>query len=185
MAKKQPQPQQTAVSFDAIIQSGNRFYPPNACNIGHLTSVAQPDRRKKQNEQLANQILGKNRNEKGRRASAPGPGAVSKTPNSKPGSLASRIGMPKVMPTSSPKHASRFHYAISNVLPAFCSDLCQSPPDPARPTRSPRPNLPLPQHHPHESPQSPQINVIRMPRDFRLPSSPAMVKLLFVQLPRV
>jgi hypothetical protein len=30
MAKKQPQPQQTAVSFDAIIQSGNHFYPLNA-----------------------------------------------------------------------------------------------------------------------------------------------------------
>ncbi|OOQ82368.1 hypothetical protein PEBR_39329 [Penicillium brasilianum] len=73
MVKKQ-QPPQTAVSFDAIIQS---------------------DRRKKQNEQLASQILGKNRNEKGRRASAPGPGAVSKVPTSKPGSLASRIAVPK------------------------------------------------------------------------------------------
>ncbi|KAF7717322.1 Uncharacterized protein PECH_002015 [Penicillium ucsense] len=73
MAKKQQQPQ-PAVSFDAIIQN---------------------DRRKKQNEQLASQILGKNRNDKGRRASAPGPGQISKTSNTKPGSLASRIGAPK------------------------------------------------------------------------------------------
>ncbi|KAJ5368460.1 uncharacterized protein N7496_008220 [Penicillium cataractarum] len=73
MVKKQ-QPPQSAVSFDAIIQS---------------------DRRKKQHEQLASQLLGKNRNEKGRRASAPGPGAISKVPNSKPGSLASRIAVPK------------------------------------------------------------------------------------------
>ncbi|KAJ5485094.1 hypothetical protein N7539_005082 [Penicillium diatomitis] len=74
MAKKQQQPQ-AAVSFDAIIQN---------------------DRRKKQNEQLASQILGKNRIDKGRRASAPGPGQISETSNTKPGSLASRIGAPKV-----------------------------------------------------------------------------------------
>ncbi|KAJ5176162.1 uncharacterized protein N7482_002039 [Penicillium canariense] len=71
MVKKQ---QSSPVSFDAIIQS---------------------DRQKKQNELLASQILGKNRNQKGRRASAPGPGAVSKVPNAKPGSLASRIAAPQ------------------------------------------------------------------------------------------
>lgn len=55
---------------------------------------ARLDRQKKQNEQLASRLLGKNRNKKDRRASAPGPGAVSKAPNAKPGSLASRIGAP-------------------------------------------------------------------------------------------
>ncbi|KAJ5673752.1 hypothetical protein N7462_009191 [Penicillium macrosclerotiorum] len=66
--KNKPAPK-SAVSFDAIIQS---------------------DRQKKQNEQLANQLLGKNRKEKGRRASAPG--AITKASAAKPGSLASRIG---------------------------------------------------------------------------------------------
>lgn len=52
------------------------------------------DRQKKQHELLASQILGKDR--KNRRASAPGPGAVQKGQAPKPGSLASRIGIPKV-----------------------------------------------------------------------------------------
>ncbi|KAJ6103772.1 hypothetical protein N7486_003994 [Penicillium sp. IBT 16267x] len=68
MAKKQTK---KPVSFDEIIQS---------------------DRQKKQREQLANSILGKNRT--ARRASAPGAG-VQKSQNAKPGSLASRIGVPK------------------------------------------------------------------------------------------
>ncbi|CAI7572232.1 unnamed protein product [Penicillium discolor] len=69
MATKQP------VSFDAIIQA---------------------DRQKKKQEDLANQLLGKNR-----RSSAPGSGAgagkkaQSKPQNAKPGSLASRIGVAK------------------------------------------------------------------------------------------
>ncbi|KAJ5907462.1 hypothetical protein N7495_000144 [Penicillium taxi] len=67
MANKPSAKSAPAISFDAIIQS---------------------DRQKKQNQQLATQILGKNRNT--RRSSAPG--AVSKVPNVKPGSLASRIG---------------------------------------------------------------------------------------------
>ncbi|KAJ5133487.1 hypothetical protein N7448_001484 [Penicillium atrosanguineum] len=71
MAKSKPSP---SISFDDIIKS---------------------DRQKKQHEQLASQLLGRNRNKKDRRASAPGPGAVSKAPTAKPGSLASRIGMPK------------------------------------------------------------------------------------------
>jgi len=54
-------------------------------------TLCAPDRQKKQHEQLAGQLLGKNRNKKDRRASAPGPGPVAK-----PGSLASRIGVPKV-----------------------------------------------------------------------------------------
>ena len=48
-------------------------------------------RQKKKNEELASQILGKNR-----RASAPGPGAAGKAKNATPGSLASRIGVTKV-----------------------------------------------------------------------------------------
>ncbi|KAJ5501302.1 hypothetical protein PEX2_094450 [Penicillium expansum] len=69
MATKQP------VSFDAIIQA---------------------DRQKKKHEDLANQLLGKNR-----RSSAPGSGsgagkkAQNKPQNAKPGSLASRIGVAK------------------------------------------------------------------------------------------
>ncbi|CAI7565991.1 unnamed protein product [Penicillium glandicola] len=69
MAPKQP------VSFDDIIQA---------------------DRQKKKQEDLANQLLGKNR-----RSSAPGSGsgagrkAQIKTQNAKPGSLASRIGVAK------------------------------------------------------------------------------------------
>ncbi|KAJ5608060.1 hypothetical protein N7537_004679 [Penicillium hordei] len=69
MATKQP------VSFDAIIQA---------------------DRQKKKQEDLANQLLGKNR-----RSSAPGSGAgagkkaQNKAQNAKPGSLASRIGVAK------------------------------------------------------------------------------------------
>ncbi|KGO77030.1 hypothetical protein PITC_005550 [Penicillium italicum] len=69
MATKQP------VSFDAIIQA---------------------DRQKKKHEDLANQLLGKNR-----RSSAPGSGsgagkkAQNKAQNAKPGSLASRIGVAK------------------------------------------------------------------------------------------
>jgi hypothetical protein len=103
MAKKQQQPsQQTAVSFDAIIQSGNHCLPPNAFPTPDLTYPSRNlDRRKKQNEQLASQLLGKKRNEKGRRASAPGPGAINKMPTSKPGSLASRIAVPKVYLTLS------------------------------------------------------------------------------------
>lgn len=50
-----------------------------------------PDRQKKRNEQLANNLLGKNR-----RASAPGSGVGKKTQNATPGSLASRIGVTKV-----------------------------------------------------------------------------------------
>ncbi|KAJ6124022.1 hypothetical protein N7471_011339 [Penicillium samsonianum] len=69
MATKKP------VSFDAIIQA---------------------DRQKKKQEDLANQLLGKNR-----RSSAPGSGsgagkkAQNKPQNAKPGSLASRIGVAK------------------------------------------------------------------------------------------
>ncbi|OQE28144.1 hypothetical protein PENFLA_c005G01924 [Penicillium flavigenum] len=69
MATKQP------VSFDAIIQA---------------------DRQKKKQEELANQLLGKNR-----RSSAPGSGsgagkkAQNKLQNAKPASLASRIGVTK------------------------------------------------------------------------------------------
>ncbi|CAG8890963.1 unnamed protein product [Penicillium egyptiacum] len=72
MATKQP------VSFDAIIQA---------------------DRQKKKQEELANQLLGKNR-----RSSAPGSGsgagkkAQNKSQNAKPGSLASRIGVTKNKP---------------------------------------------------------------------------------------
>ncbi|KAJ5655301.1 hypothetical protein N7507_007251 [Penicillium longicatenatum] len=68
MANKQTK---KPVSFDEIIQS---------------------DRQKKQREQLANSILGKNRT--ARRASAPSAG-VQKSQAAKPGSLASRIGVPK------------------------------------------------------------------------------------------
>lgn len=88
MAKKQ------SVSFDEIIQSGTCSF--HARTTRNLTSPSRLDRQKKQNEQLANQLLGKNRNKKDRRASAPAPGAVSKVPNAKPGSLASRIGVQKV-----------------------------------------------------------------------------------------
>ncbi|KAJ5890088.1 hypothetical protein N7504_010898 [Penicillium tannophilum] len=68
MANKQ---NKKPVSFDEIIQS---------------------DRQKKQKEQLANSILGKNRT--ARRASAPSAG-IQKSQTAKPGSLASRIGVPK------------------------------------------------------------------------------------------
>ncbi|KAJ5113252.1 hypothetical protein N7456_001786 [Penicillium angulare] len=68
MAKKQ---EKKPVSFDDIIRSG---------------------RQKKQNEQLANQILGKGRRE--RRASAPSAG-IQKPQAARPGSLASRITVPK------------------------------------------------------------------------------------------
>lgn len=49
-----------------------------------------PGRQKKKNEELANQLLGKNR-----RASAPGAGVRKKPQNATPGSLASRIGVAK------------------------------------------------------------------------------------------
>ncbi|KAJ5938652.1 hypothetical protein N7466_001786 [Penicillium verhagenii] len=55
--------------------------------------IIQSDRQKKQREELANSILGKNRS--ARRASAPGAGGIQKSQNAKPGSLASRIGVPK------------------------------------------------------------------------------------------
>ncbi|KAJ5105539.1 hypothetical protein NUU61_002886 [Penicillium alfredii] len=63
-------PDKQPVSFDQIIQS---------------------DRQKKKHEQLASQLLGKNR-----RSSAPGSSAASKPQAAKPGSLASRIGVAKV-----------------------------------------------------------------------------------------
>ncbi|KAJ5725649.1 uncharacterized protein N7483_007006 [Penicillium malachiteum] len=68
MGKK---PQNKPVSFDEIIKS---------------------DRLKKQNQDLANQILGKDR--KGRRVSAPS-GGIQKSQSAKPGSLASRITGPQ------------------------------------------------------------------------------------------
>ncbi|KAJ6179486.1 hypothetical protein N7519_009947 [Penicillium mononematosum] len=74
MATKQP------VSFDAIIQA---------------------DRQKKKHEELANQLLGKNR-----RSSAPGSGSgagkktQNKLQNAKPGNLASRIGVTKRSPSA-------------------------------------------------------------------------------------
>ncbi|KAJ5787703.1 hypothetical protein N7457_002693 [Penicillium paradoxum] len=56
--------------------------------------IIQADRLKKKHEQLANQLLGKNR-----RSSTPGSGsgnkAQNKTQNAKPGSLASRVGVAK------------------------------------------------------------------------------------------
>ncbi|KAJ5194090.1 hypothetical protein N7491_001426 [Penicillium cf. griseofulvum] len=58
--------------------------------------IIQADRQKKKQEELANQLLGKNR-----RSSAPGSGsgagkkAQNKSQNAKPGSLASRIGVAK------------------------------------------------------------------------------------------
>jgi hypothetical protein len=60
------------------------------------------DRQKKQREQLANSILGKNRT--ARRASAPSAG-VQKSQAAKPGSLASRIGVPKVRPINPYPHS--------------------------------------------------------------------------------
>ncbi|KAJ5112384.1 hypothetical protein N7532_000429 [Penicillium argentinense] len=59
----------------------------------------QADREKRQNELLANQLLGKNRINKGRRASAPGSG--SGVGKAKPGSLASRIGPPQLKRSAS------------------------------------------------------------------------------------
>ena len=88
---------QSAVSFNEIIQAGtvppynnrttafsNWFFLAKHCR----TCLG---RQKKKNEELASQILGKNR-----RASAPGPGAAGKAKNATPGSLASRIGVTKV-----------------------------------------------------------------------------------------
>ncbi|KAJ5738926.1 hypothetical protein N7493_002081 [Penicillium malachiteum] len=74
MGKK---PQNKPVSFDEIIKS---------------------DRLKKQNQELANQILGKDR--KGRRASAPS-GGIQKSQSAKPGSLASRITGPQIQRSAS------------------------------------------------------------------------------------
>ncbi|KAJ5711470.1 hypothetical protein N7488_005626 [Penicillium malachiteum] len=74
MGKK---PQNKPVSFDEIIKS---------------------DRLKKQNQDLANQILGKDR--KGRRASAPS-GGIQKSQSAKPGSLASRITGPQIQRSAS------------------------------------------------------------------------------------
>ncbi|KAJ5614213.1 hypothetical protein N7528_007867 [Penicillium herquei] len=80
MGKK---PQNKPVSFDEIIKS---------------------DRLKRQNQDLANQILGKDR--KGRRASAPS-GGIQKSQSAKPGSLASRITGPQVR---------KDQYMLSSVL---------------------------------------------------------------------
>ncbi|KAJ5172535.1 hypothetical protein N7492_005128 [Penicillium capsulatum] len=102
-------PKHEAVSFDAIIKS---------------------DRQKKQNEQLASQILGKNR--KGRRASAPGPGAVQKGQASKPGSLASRIGVPKRSASTSFR---------TNTKPAPAAPA-RSQPKPSHPTKPSKPTKP-------------------------------------------
>jgi len=92
MAKKQAS---QAPSFDEIIQSGKHPPPSQHPTLEkRLRLWCITDRQKKQNELLASQILGKDKNKKGRRASAPGSGAgaLSRAQTAKPGSLASRIG---------------------------------------------------------------------------------------------
>lgn len=83
--------------------------------------IIQSDRQKKQNELLASQILGKNKNKKERRASAPGSGAgtLGRAHVAKPGSLASRIAAPSKLkrsasasfrttqPPSQPQHKTK------------------------------------------------------------------------------
>ncbi|KAJ5233023.1 hypothetical protein N7468_005979 [Penicillium chermesinum] len=59
--------------------------------------IINADRQKKKNQQLASELLGG----KNRRASAPGPGAIQKSQDAKPGSLASRIGPRRSVSTSS------------------------------------------------------------------------------------
>ncbi|PYI13407.1 DUF185-domain-containing protein [Aspergillus violaceofuscus CBS 115571] len=61
-----------------------------------FNAIIQADRKRKQNENLANQLLGKNRQTNGGAAKG-----AKKTQDAKPGSLASRIGVAK-RPTSSP-----------------------------------------------------------------------------------
>ncbi|KAJ5397482.1 hypothetical protein N7509_005595 [Penicillium cosmopolitanum] len=93
--------------------------------------IIQSDRQKKQNELLASQILGKDKNKKGRRASAPGSGsgsgALGRAQPAKPGSLASRIAAPGKLkrsasasfrtsqPQSQPQHKTK---AKTNPTPA-------------------------------------------------------------------
>jgi hypothetical protein len=86
-----------SISFDSIIQAGKiRRSNPRRLELG-FNSVPHSDRQKKKQEDLANQLLGKNR-----RSSAPGSGSgagrkgQNKTQTAKPGSLASRIGVAKV-----------------------------------------------------------------------------------------
>lgn len=71
-----------AASFDALLQAG----PYSCCRLE--PSLHDPDRQKKRNEELANQLLGK-----GRRSSTPSNGI--RKPGAG-GSLASRIGVTKV-----------------------------------------------------------------------------------------
>lgn len=113
------------------------------------------DRQKKQHEQLASQLLGKNRNKKERRASAPGPGAVSKAPNAKPGSLASRIGVPKVRSACLQLLSISLCSRHSNNLRDMHSAPRQLPSRPNRPSRQDNPTSLPPQSHLLEHAQNP------------------------------
>jgi hypothetical protein len=76
---------QSAPSFDEIIQAGNKS-SRNRCPTPALTSGV--DRQRRKNEQLANEIFGKNRRPSG-------PGYIAKR-NTQAPTLASRIGIAKV-----------------------------------------------------------------------------------------
>lgn len=95
----------TAVSFDEIIQAGRpdcqRQCQPAQC-FWFLTALSFLDRQRKKNEELANRLLGKSKK------------AVDSEASNKaaPKSLASRIGVVKVM-TASFEHLCCKHALIS------------------------------------------------------------------------
>ena len=116
------------------------------------------DRQKKQHEQLANQILGKNR--KDRRASAPGPGAGQKMQSVKPGSLASRIGVPKVLLPSLPPAA------LSKMIPHLDHLRIPYSALPQPPSARPRNRIPFPrQSRPADRAENLHTRVAPMPND--------------------
>ena len=83
-----------ALSFDAMIQAGmyELHQPLAAKRDGLLTRYYFTDRQRRRNEALANEIMGKDR-----RASTPGAGANRRAMTGPGASLASRVGVTKVL----------------------------------------------------------------------------------------
>ncbi|GKZ40460.1 hypothetical protein AbraIFM66951_000224 [Aspergillus brasiliensis] len=133
---------QESVSFDAIIQAGMTAMSPTNPRRALVTDRPASDRKRRRNEELANQLLSKKKTTN--TATKP----AGKTQNVKPGSLASRIGVAK--------------RSASATLPAKTNT-----PNPAPARQGARPNAqPSNKRRPDESrllsalnPESGQANV--------------------------
>lgn len=113
------------------------------------------DREKKQNEQLASQLLGKDR--KNRRVSAPGSGAVQKGQAPKSGSLASRIGVPKVSSRIPLIFRKLWTVANNRSIPSALHHFPPDPPPPSQCMLARRDRIPRPCPSPRASPKSRSI----------------------------